>query len=233
MQVIAQQAHAFQTLLLLIGQKGNVTRVNKQAALDPPSARLLHATPVLERLGHQAPGRNRDNGLVEILYFDRVQGDIDDITIGTDLRHLDPVADPQQIVAGQLHTGHERQQGILVDQQDDRRHRSQTRKQQHRRAIDQGGDDDDGREHIQQHFRQLDVTLDRSGLGVIGARVDIEQGVQQRADDPRQHENGNGQRQVTEEMATVVAHIRHQVAPELHHQRGRQLRQAMEYFVFA
>ena len=106
MQVVAQQAYPFQTLLLLIGQERDIAGINKQAALDPAPAGLLHAAPVLERLGHQAPGRNRDNGLVEILHLDGVQGDIDHITVGTHLRHLDPVADSQQVVAGQLHAGH-------------------------------------------------------------------------------------------------------------------------------
>nr|GFD56958.1 hypothetical protein [Tanacetum cinerariifolium] len=87
--------------------------INEQAALDASSAGLLHAAPVSERLGHQAPGRNGNNGLVKILHLDRVQRDVDDIAVGAHLRHLDPVADPQHVVAGQLHTGYERQQGVF------------------------------------------------------------------------------------------------------------------------
>ena len=48
-----------------------------------------------------------------ILHLDRVQGDVHHVAIGADLGHFDPVADPQHVVAGQLHAGDERQQGVL------------------------------------------------------------------------------------------------------------------------
>ena len=118
--VTGQQMHPAQPLFFVIVEKTHSPGVDEQAALDPPATRLLHAAPVAERLGHQPPGRDRDDGLVEILHLDRVQGDVHYITVGTDLGHLDPVADPQHVVAGQLHAGDEGQQGVLVDQQDHR-----------------------------------------------------------------------------------------------------------------
>ncbi|MNJ14976.1 hypothetical protein D3C77_92140 [compost metagenome] len=124
--VVGQQAHFTQALFLIVAQETHSAGVDEQAALDPPPARLLHAAPVLERLGHQAPGGDGDDGLVEILHLDRVQGNVHHIAIGADLGHLDPVADPQHVVAGQLHAGDERQQGVLVDQQDDCRHGTET-----------------------------------------------------------------------------------------------------------
>ncbi len=229
--VVGQQADLAQALFFLVMQKAHAAGIDEQAALDPPSAGLLHAAPVAEGFGHQAPGRDRDDGLVEILHLDRVQGDVHHIAVGADLGHLDPVADPQHVVAGQLHAGDERQQGVLVDQQDHRRHGAKTRQQQQRRAVDQGGDDDDGAEHEQPHFRQLHVALDRAGPRVFGPCIDIQQGVEQGAQGQDQEQQGDGQRRVAEEQQGGLAQFRHQVQAELDHQRRRHLGQAMEHLV--
>ncbi|MNZ58544.1 hypothetical protein D3C78_765560 [compost metagenome] len=124
-QVVSEQAHSAQALFFFSGQKTHARSIDEQAAFDPPAARLLHATVVAERLAHQPPGGDRDNGLVEVLHLNRVQGDIDHIAIGADLGHFDPVADVQHVVTGELHAGDERQQGVLVHQQQYCRHRTQ------------------------------------------------------------------------------------------------------------
>ncbi len=202
-----------------------------QAALDAAATGLLHAAPVLERLGHQAPGGDADDGLVEVLHFDGVQGDVHHVAIGAHLGHFDPVAHAQHVVAGQLNAGDERQQGVLVHQQDDRRHGAQARQQQQRRAVDQGGDDDDGSEDVQDHLRQLHVTLDGAGAGVFGARVDVQQGVEQGAQGQHHEQDGHGQGQVADEMLGLVAEYRHQVEAELDDQRRHGLGQAVEDLV--
>lgn len=166
-----------------------------------------------------------------VLHLDRVQGDVDHIAIGADLRHFDPVTDPQHVVAGQLHAGDERQQGVLVDQQDHRRHRTQTGQQQQRRAVDQGGNDDDRAEHVQDHFCQLHVALDRAGAGVFGAGVDVQQGIEQGADRQQQEQNGERQRDIAEKHRGGLAQLRHQVQAELDHQRRGHLRQTLEHLV--
>ena len=123
--IAAEQVHLGHAHFFLIVQETHAAGVDVQAALDTAPTGGLHATPVLERLGHQAPGGDGDDGLVEVLHLHRVQGDIHHIAIGADLGHFDPVTDAQHVVAGQLHTGDERQQGVLVHQQNHRRHRTQ------------------------------------------------------------------------------------------------------------
>ncbi|MNP06772.1 hypothetical protein D3C76_987690 [compost metagenome] len=160
-----------------------------------------------------------------------MQRDVHHIAVGTDLWHLDPVADPQHVVAGQLHAGDERQQGVLVDQQDYRRHGAQARQQQQRRTVDQCGDDDDRAKHVQHHFRQLHIALDRAGAGVFGAGVDVQQGIQQGGDGQQQEQDGERQRHVAEEQHRGFAQLRHQVQAELDHQRRNYLRQTLEHLV--
>ena len=105
--VVREQMHLGHACFFVIPQKTHAAGVDIQTALDTAPARSLHAAPVLERLGHQAPGGDGDDGLVEILHLDRMQGDVHHIAIRADLGHFDPVADPQHVVAGQLHTGDE------------------------------------------------------------------------------------------------------------------------------
>jgi hypothetical protein len=166
-----------------------------------------------------------------ILHLDGVQRDVHHVAVGTHLRHLDPVADPQHIVAGQLHAGDERQQRVLVDQQDHRRHGTQTRQQQQGRTIDQGGDDDDRTEDVQDHFRQLHVAFDRAGPGVFGAGVDVQQRIEQGADGQQHEQDGERQRDVAEEQQAGLAQFRHQVQAELDQQRRGHLCQAMKHLV--
>ena len=160
-----------------------------------------------------------------------MQSDIDHIAISPDLGHLDPVTDAQHVVAGELHAGDERQQGVLVDQQDDRGHRPQAGQQQQWRAVDQRGDDDDRAEDVQDHLRQLHVAFDRAGPGVLGACIDVEQGVEQGAEGQHHEQDGEAQGDIADDVLAVVAQDRDQAKAELHHQRRRHLRQAMEDFV--
>lgn len=188
---------------------------------------------VAERLAHQAPGGDGDDGLVEVLDLDRVQGDIHHIAVGPGLGHLDPVADVEHVVAGQLHAGDERQQGVLVHQQQHRRHGTQTRQQQQRRAVDQGGDDDDGGEDPQHHLGQLHVALDRAGAGMFGAGVDVQQRVEQARQRAGHKQQGDGQGEVAEKMLGGGREFRHQLQAELHHQRWGGLGQAVQHLVVA
>ncbi|MNV30698.1 hypothetical protein D3C71_1219770 [compost metagenome] len=160
-----------------------------------------------------------------------MQGDVHHIAVGAHLGHFDPVADPQHVVAGQLHAGDERQQRVLVDQQNHRRHGTQARQQQQRRAVDQRSDDDDRAKHVQHQIRQLHIALDRAGAGVFGAGVDVQQGIEQGADRQQQKQEGEGQGDVAEEIQTGLAQVRHQIEAELDDQRRRDLGQAMKHLV--
>ena len=229
--VVGEQVHLSHAYFFIVTQEAHAAGVDKQAAFDAPPAGGLHAAPVLERFGHQAPGGDGDDGLVEVLHLDRVQGDIHHVAIRANLRHFDPVANPQHVVAGQLHAGDERQQGVLVHQQDHRRHGTQTRQQQQRRTVDQRGHDDDRAKHVEDHFRQLHVALDRAGAGVFGACVDVQQGAEQGAHGQHQEQDSDRQGHVADEQDRGLAQVRYQVQAELDHQGGRHLGQAVEDFV--
>ncbi|MNH08905.1 hypothetical protein D3C81_943280 [compost metagenome] len=66
---------------------------------------------------------------------------------------------------------------------------------------------------------------------MFGARVDVEQGVEQGADGQYQKQNGEGQRNVAQEVLAGGVELRNQLQAELHHQRWRHLCQAVENFV--
>ena len=168
-----------------------------------------------------------------VLHLDGVQGDVHHVAIGADLWHFDPVADAQHVVAGQLHAGDERQQGVLVDQQDDRRHGTEAGQQQQRRAVDQCGDDDDPGEYIQDHFRQLHVAFDGAGAGMFGAGVDVQQGVEQRADGQGHEQDGEGHGDVADHVPARSIQAGYQREAELDDQRRHHLRQSVENLVMA
>ena len=64
------------------------------------------ASPVFERVGNQSVRRDRRNRLVPVLHRDSVELHIDDIAIRTELRHLNPIADANHVLGGELNTGH-------------------------------------------------------------------------------------------------------------------------------
>ncbi|MNQ74344.1 hypothetical protein D3C85_890990 [compost metagenome] len=77
----------------------------------------------------------------------------------------------------------------------------------------------------------MHIALDRAGAGVFGAGVDIQQGIEQGADRQQQKQEGEGQRDIAEEIQAGFAQVRHQIEAELDHQRRRDLGQAMEHLV--
>src|SRR3546814_4405175 len=87
--------------------------VDAQRPLDFAPARLEHRPPILVTVRNQPMGRYGGDRLVPVLHLDRVQGDVDHITVGIKLRHFDPVADPQHVVRGELDRGDEREDRVL------------------------------------------------------------------------------------------------------------------------
>ena len=138
-----------------------------QGALDPPAAALLHAAPVLERHLDELVGWDRGNRLVPVLYLHGVQGDVDDIAVGTEVGRFDPVANADHAVRGDGETGNEGENGVAEHEDDDGHQRTDSRQQhpgglagQHRRR-DQGADD------VDDDLGYLRVALHRH----LGARV--------------------------------------------------------------
>lgn len=116
---------------------------------------------VAEGVGDESLGGDGGDGLVEVLHLDRVQGDVDDVAVGVELGHLDPVTDADDVVAGDLHAGHQGEQGVLEDQQQHRGHGAEAGEQDQRRAVDQGGDHQDDRDGVDDDLADLDIALDR------------------------------------------------------------------------
>src|SRR5690606_25479131 len=151
---------------------------------NPPSARLLHAPPVLERVGDQVIGRNGSNGLVPVLDFYRIQIDFLYEAIGAVFGHLNPVADAHHVVGGYLDAGHKAQDGVLENQHQDGR------------GCPHGGDENpdgftgkQGKDHqpgknVHDDADHLEVTFQRFVFeGILGTQV-IPDGAQHRADNP-------------------------------------------------
>lgn len=118
-QVLAEQQEALQAGNLVRAQKAHAGLVQVDRPLDAAAAGFLHAAIILERVADQAFGRNGGDGLVPVLHLDGMQGDVDDITVGIELWHLDPVTDAHDIAGRDLHAGHQRQQGVLPIQRRD------------------------------------------------------------------------------------------------------------------
>lgn len=63
--VIGEQVHLGHAHFFVVTQEAHAAGIDEQAALDAPPARGLHAAPVFERFGHQAPGGDGDDGFIE------------------------------------------------------------------------------------------------------------------------------------------------------------------------
>ena len=74
-------------------------------------------------------GRNGGDRLVPVLDLHRVESDFDDVAVRAVLRHLDPVADADHVVAGDLYAGHYRQDRVLEHQHQDRGHGTEAAQQ--------------------------------------------------------------------------------------------------------
>gem|GEM_PF-6884004 len=111
-----------------------------------------------------------------------MQGDVDDVAVGVQLGHLDPVADAQHVVGIQLNRRHQRQDGVLEHQHQHRGQRAQPRQQQQRRTVDQGCDHQDGGDGVDDDLQNLQIALDAAAVGARRANVEGVGHVQTRAD---------------------------------------------------
>jgi hypothetical protein len=84
----------------------------------------------------------------------RVQRDVDDVAVRAELRHLDPVADADQVVVRELHARDQRQQRVPEDEQDDRHHRAEPAHEEPRRLVGQPRDDEDAGDQVDEDLRR-------------------------------------------------------------------------------
>ena len=228
-EVVGEHIKAAQGLRLGVAQKADALLVQVDAALDAPPTRLRHAPPVAERIRNQALGGDVGDRLVPVLHLDRVQGNVDHAAVHPDLRHLNPVAHPHHVVRAELHTGHQRQQGILKDQHQHRRHRPQARQQDEGRTIDQRGDHQDGRQRINDDLDHLHIALDGPLCSIGPAlphRVDEVQQVGQRQ---RHRQHDEGPAHVLHHRDHRLRQLGHGLNAPRQHQGGHHMRQPRDH----
>ena len=131
-EILAEHVEPLEVLDLVFPQEADRGLVHVQIAPDPAPARLGHEAPVPKPVAAERMGGNRGDRLVPVLDFHRVESDFDDVSVSTEFRHLDPVADPDHVVGGDLYAGHHRENRVLENQHEDRGHGPEAA-QQHQR----------------------------------------------------------------------------------------------------
>ena len=197
--------------------------VQRQCALDAARAGFAHAAPVAVAFAHQAPGGDGGDGLVPVLHLDGMQRHVHHLAVGAHLRHLDPVAGAQHVVAGELHAGREGQDGVLEHQHQHGRQRTQTREQQQRRAVGEFGRHDDQAAQHHHQLGELDVALDGQLLawrmpqehGLV-----LERGIEVGQDHPDDAQHHIGREQGVEDDGGQPVWLGQAEQAELH-QQGR------------
>src|SRR5690625_407021 len=134
-------------------------------------------------------GGNHRHCLVPVLDLHSVQGNVDDITVCIELRHLDPVPHPHQVIIGQLNAGHQRENRVLKNQHEDCGHCTQTTQEVPWRLIHQLCHHEDDPDGIDKHLDELYVALDRPPLGHRQLLVEVVQGCDSGVDDPDHHQD--------------------------------------------
>ena len=119
----------------------HTVHINPDRTLYTSSSGLLHTPPVLKRITDQSIGRNGGNGIVPVTYLYGIQGYFNHRSVGSILRHLNPVSHLQHIVGRKLNTRNEAHNTVFEHQHQDSGRSSQTGKQHHRRFINQNTDD--------------------------------------------------------------------------------------------
>ena len=117
--------------------------VDGQRALDAAAAALAHGPPVLERVAHKGVGRDRSDGLVEVLYLDRRERHLGYVSVGAVFAHGDPVARAEHVVCRELHARNKPEDRILEYEHQYGGRGSQTREYGRGVLVDEYADNDD------------------------------------------------------------------------------------------
>ncbi|MNT19288.1 hypothetical protein D3C72_1545430 [compost metagenome] len=160
-----------------------------------------------------------------------MQGDVDHIAVGVELRHFHPVADADDVVGGDLHAGHQRQQGVLEDQHQHRCHGAEAREEDQRRAIDQAGDHEDGGDGEDGDLQHLQIALDGPQVGVLAALVEAVDDVQHGAQGQGDGEDDEGGADVGHHFHQGARHVGDHLHAPGQHQRRDDIGQALDQAV--
>jgi hypothetical protein len=142
-----------------------------------------------------------------------LQGDVDHVAVGVELRHLDPVAHADQVVAGQLDARHQAEQRVAEHQQQHRRSRAEPTEDEERVAPDQRRDHHDGRQDVDDEHDRLQVALDGPRGRLRRAGVHIAERVEEGADRARDHQHHGSCDEALREGRDAVGQQRHEGEP--------------------
>ncbi len=147
-----------------------------------------------------------------------MQRNVDHIPVGVELRHFDPVTQPDHVIGADLHRGDQRKDGVLEYQHEHCGHRSQTGEQQQGRAVHQHGDDEDGRSTVNEHLADLDITLDRAIGGVRTTLIDVVRQFQPAAQRNRDRQDDEARAQALDKTDHTHRYMRHRDDAVLDHE---------------
>ncbi len=116
----------------VVAQKVNARQIDMQRSLDSPPSRLVHTSPVFKRFANEPVSRDRGDRHIPVLNLNRVQRNIDYVSVRISLRHLNPITDSDHVIRHYLKARHQRQNRIPKDQHEKGGERAQTRQEHHR-----------------------------------------------------------------------------------------------------
>ena len=151
---------------ILLRQKMYAGRVNQHAAFDAAPARILHPFPVFKRIGNQCISGNSSDGFVPVLHFHSGQADINHVTVGTILRHFQPIANAEHLIGRELNSSHQPEDRVFEHQHDDRGKSTDPTQQNERRFTHQNRCGQQRRNHKENDLQ----TLHNAAHGHVAAK---------------------------------------------------------------
>ncbi len=230
-QIGAQQADALELLEQRFIDEADGVDVDGEGALDAAAAAFAHPPPVAKGGRDQLIGRDGGDGLVPVLHPHGGQGNIDDIAVGAVLGHLDPVPLPHQIHGGDLHPGHQAENGILEDQQQDSGHSPQPGDEEEGAAVGQLRQDEDEAEQENDQFDRLHQAADGQLLPRRAGAVDVHAGIEQRIEDQKAGQNEIDVVEARQQPEQLIIRRQHQRQTNGKDHRRQQMRDAIDDLV--
>ena len=151
-----------------------------EGTFDAAATGFRHPPPVFKGFGDQGIGGNGCNGLVPVAYPYRVDGDLDNLSIGIITGHLYPVTHPDHIGAGQLDGGDKTEDGVAKHQHGHCGQAAHDRDESPRGAIGEDCDQKDNGKDIDNNPGRINIAADGFSGAAAQASIDGIDRVEQR-----------------------------------------------------